>query len=134
MSKTSVPPNLMLKRLTSLIIWRLDLTFTIEKDGKPSTKVYNKLDDFDFHIVSFPFLSSNIPSGPSHSVYISQLIRYARCCSYCEMLVERLVSQGYQYERLRNSFKQVYGRYQDLTVKYQRSVSDIVRDSFPSDT
>ena len=44
----------------------LDLTFTIEKDGKLSTKLYDKRDDFDFHIINFPFLSSNIPSGPSY--------------------------------------------------------------------
>ena len=75
---------------------------------------YVKHDDFDFHIVNFPFLSSNIPSSPSYGVYISYLIRYARCCAYYDdfrhrhkMLVERLVSQGYQYERLRNSFKTV---------------------------
>ena len=30
----------------------LDLTFTIEKDAKLSTKLYDKRDDFDFHIVS----------------------------------------------------------------------------------
>ena len=42
-----------------------DFTFTIGKDGKLSTKLYDKCDDFDFHIVNFPFLSSNIPSGPS---------------------------------------------------------------------
>ena len=112
----------------------LDLTFTIEKDGKLSAKLYDKRHNFNFHTVNFPFLSSNIPSGPSYSVYISQLIRYARCCSYCEMLAERLVSQGYQYERLRNSFKQFYGRYEHLIVKYQKSVSNIVTDSFPSDT
>ena len=103
----------------------LDLTLTIEKDGKISTKLYDKRHDFDFHIVNFSFLSSNIPSGPSYDVYISQLIRYARCCSYHDdfrhrhkMIVDRLVSQGYRYERLRNSFKKFYGRYQDLTVKY----------------
>ena len=125
----------MLKRPTSLI------TFTIEKDGKVSAKQHDKRDDFDFHIVNFPFLSSNIQSGPSYVVYISQLLRYARCCSYYDdfrhhhkMLVERLVSQGYRYEHLGNSFRKFYGRYQDLTVKYQRSVSDIVRDSLPSDT
>ena len=28
------------------------------------TKLYDKHDDFDFHIVNFPFLSSNIPSSP----------------------------------------------------------------------
>ena len=59
----------------------LDLTFTTKKDGKLSTKLYDKRDDFDFYIVTFLFLSSNIQSGPSYGVYISQLIRYARCCS-----------------------------------------------------
>ena len=41
------------------------------------TRLHDKRDDLDFHIVNFPFLSSNIPSGPSYGVYISQLIRYA---------------------------------------------------------
>ena len=60
----------------------LDLTFIIDSGGKLSTRLYDKRDDFDFHIVNFPYLSSNIPSGPSYGVYISQLIRYARCCSH----------------------------------------------------
>ena len=57
----------------------LDLTFIIDSGGKLSTKQDDKRNDFDFHIVNFPLLSSNIPSGPSYGVYISQLIRYARC-------------------------------------------------------
>ena len=44
----------------------LDLTFIIDSGGKISTRLYDKRDDFDFHIVNFPFLSSNIPSGPSY--------------------------------------------------------------------
>ena len=60
----------------------LDLTFVIDSGGKLSTRLYDKCGDFDFHIVYFPFLSSNIPSGPSYGVYISQLIRYAPCCSH----------------------------------------------------
>ena len=48
---------------------------------KLSTKLYGRRDEFDFCIVNFPFLSSNISSGPSFGLYISQLIRYARCCS-----------------------------------------------------
>ena len=55
----------------------LDLTFIIDSGGKLSTRLYDKRDDFDFHIVNFPYLSSNIPSGPSYGVYILQLIRYA---------------------------------------------------------
>ena len=50
------------------------------------------------------------------------------------MLVERLVSRGHRYEAYEKFFETFYGRYQDLIVKYQKSVSDIVRDSFPSDT
>ena len=93
---------------------------------------------FDFHIVNFPYLSSNIPSGPSYCVYISQLIRYARCCSHYDdlryrhkCLVDRLLSQGYIALRLEKSFKKFYGRYQDLIEKYQRSVNVMVNDSFP---
>ena len=55
----------------------LDLTFIIDSGGKLSTRLYDKPDDFDFHIVNFPFLSSNIPSGPSYDGNISQLVRYA---------------------------------------------------------
>ena len=79
----------------------LDLTFIIESNNRLYTKLYDKRDDFDFHIVSFRFLSSNIPSSPSYGVYISQLIRYARCCSYYDdfgyrhkRLVDRLLISG----------------------------------------
>ena len=119
-------------------IYYFNLTFIIDSGGKLSTRPYDKRDDFDFYIVNFPYLSSNIPSGPSYGVYISQLIRYARCCSHYEdfryhhkCLVDRLLSQGYIALRLEKSFKKFYGRYQDLIEKYQRSVNVMVNDSFP---
>ena len=78
----------------------LDLTFIIDSVSKLSTRLYDKRDDFGFHIVNFRFLSSNISLGPS-SVFISKLIRYARCCSHysdfrcChKCLVDRLLLQG----------------------------------------
>ena len=96
----------------------LDLTFIIDSGGKLSTRLYDKRDDFDFHIVSFPFLSRNIPSGPSYGVYISQLIRYARFWSHYhdfryrhKCLVDQLLSQGYIALWLEKSSKKFYGRY-----------------------
>ena len=96
----------------------LDLTFIIDSGGKLSTRLYDKHDDFDFHIVNFLHLSCNIPSGPSYGMYISQLIRYARCCSRYDdfryrhkCLVDRLLSQGYKALRLEKSFKKFHGRY-----------------------
>ena len=114
------------------------LTFIKGRRGKLSTRLYDECDDFDFHVGKFPFLSSNIPSGPSYGVYISQLIRYAQCSShyddfryYDKCLDDQLLSQGYMALRLEKSFQKFYGRYQDLIEKYQRSVNVMVNDSFP---
>ena len=116
----------------------LDLTFIDDSEGKLSTRLYDKHDNFDFHIVNFPFLSGNKPLGPSYGVYISQLIRYARYCSHYDdfryrhkCLVDRLLSQDHTALRLDKSFKKFYGRYQDLIEKYQRSVNVMANDSFP---
>ena len=47
-----------------------------------STKIYDKRDDFDFEIVSFPFLDGDVPRSISYGVYISQLIIFARASSH----------------------------------------------------
>ena len=72
-------------------------------NGKRATRLYDKRDDFNFPIINFPFLSSNIPSTPAYGVYVSQLIRYARAFSNNQDFMERgkvlttkLLSQGYQ--------------------------------------
>ena len=116
-----------------------DLTFMIDSEGKLPTSFYDKFDYFDFHIVNLPFLSRNIPSSPSYGVYILMLITlYAKCCSLYDdfrnrhkCLVDRLPSQGYPAFRFEKSFKKFYGRYQDLIEKYDRSVKEMVNDSFP---
>ena len=99
----------------------LDLLFTQDRSNNITTKLYDKRDAFGFHIVNFPFMSSNIPSAPVYGVYASQLVRYARCCSsYSDFLirhralVKRLLSQGYKVDRLSNTFKKFYGRHTDL--------------------
>ena len=57
----------------------LDLDITITSN-QFITKVY-KREDFNFDIVNFPHLDSNIPNTPAYGVFISQLIRYSRICS-----------------------------------------------------
>ena len=67
----------------------LDLRLSIGKDGQLYTSIYDKLDDFNFHITNFPFLSSNIPASPAYGVFISQLIRYARADSSYKCFILR---------------------------------------------
>ena len=97
-------------------------------------------DDFNFPIVNFPFLSSNIPSAPAYGIYVSQLIRYARTCSNYQdfmergkVLTQKLLSQGYQKTKLVATLKKFYGRHHDLVNPYNVAVSRIVSDVFASD-
>ena len=113
----------------------LDILLGIDKDQHMTTKIYDKRDDFNFSIVNFPFLSSNIPESPAYGVYISQLIRYSRACSDYhdflsrgKLLTAKLLRQGYQPSKLRNAFKKFYGRHHELTDKYHMSVSHIIAD------
>ena len=46
----------------------LDLLLSIGRDGQLFTSLYDKRDDFNFHITNFPFRSSNIPSSPAYGV------------------------------------------------------------------
>ena len=67
----------------------LDLLLAIESDGQLRTSLYDKRDDFKFHITNVPFLSSNIPYSPAYGVFISQLIRNVMACSSYECFILR---------------------------------------------
>ena len=97
------------------ILWLLSLHWQWN-NWKLTTRLYNKRDDFNFPIVNFPFLSSNIPVAPAYGVYVSQLIRYARACSNYQIVMQRgkvlttkLLNQGYQKTKLVATLKKFYG-------------------------
>jgi hypothetical protein len=101
------------------------------------TKIYDKRDDFNFKIINFPNMCSNIPASPAYGVYISQLIRYARASSnYSDFLKRhlhlrnRLLDQGYKKIRLIRSLKKFIFRYQDLVEIYSVSAETIISDAF----
>jgi hypothetical protein len=48
----------------------LDLHLEIDSEGRLRTKPYNKRDDFNFPIVNFPFICSNIPAALAYGVYL----------------------------------------------------------------
>jgi hypothetical protein len=45
-------------------------------EGRLRTKLFDNRYDFNFHIVKFPLICSNIPAAPAYGVYISQSIRF----------------------------------------------------------
>ena len=76
------PTELQLNNVNSSDTEALFLDFNLSiTNGIVSSKNYDKLDDFNFEIVNFPFLDGDVPRSPFYGVYISQLIRFARVCS-----------------------------------------------------
>ena len=131
------PPELEVKETTASSASFLDLYLEFDDSGQISTKIYDKRDDFNFTIINFPNMSSNIPASPAYGVYISQLIRYARASSnYSDFLKRhlhlrnRLLDQGYKQIRLIRSLKKFIFRYQDLVEIYSVSAEKIINDGF----
>ena len=94
-------------------------------NGIVSSKIYDKRDDFNFEIVNFPFLDGDVPCPPSYGLYISQLIRFTRVCSYVDdfnnrslFLTAKFLKQSYRYHKIRKAFSKFYHGHSALIVKY----------------
>lgn len=102
----------------------LDISITI-RENRYETAVYDKRDDFNFHIVNFPFLDSNIPVKPAYGVYISQLVRIGRVCEKYDtfakrnwLMTSKLIKQGYHYTKLCTCFKKFSKKHKSIMDKY----------------
>ena len=94
----------------------LDLDLSINNEII-SSKIYDKREDFDFAIVIYPHLDGDVPRATSYGVYFTQLIRFARACSSVEdfhirnrTITEKLLKQGYSFNKLRKTFSKFYYR------------------------
>jgi hypothetical protein len=133
------PPELEVKETTDTPSSAsfLDLYLEFDDCGQISTKIYDKRDDFNFKIINFPNMCSNIPASAAYGVYISQLIRYAMDSSYYSDFLKRhlhlrnsLLDQGYAKIRLIRSLKKFIFRYQDLVEIYSISAETIINDAY----
>ena len=95
----------------------LDLNIDITPDGL-SVSVYNKTDDFNFHVVSLTFPHSNIPMEIGYNVFFSQLLRYGNICTnldsftfHLNKMFKILLDRGYQYNRLVKNIKRCMRKY-----------------------
>ena len=110
----------------------LDLDICID-EGRFVTKIYHKVDDFDFDVVSFPFPTSNMSDHITYNSFYSQLGRFASVCSRfydfakrSSNLLECLLHRGFYKSRLKRSFIKFLASCHDvLLVKY--NMEDIDR-------
>ena len=109
----------------------LDLQLTI-KDHCISSSIFDKRDAFDFPIVNFPTLTGNIPRKSSYGVFIGELVRYARACTYYDdfkdrslSLVKKLKTQFFTDKLLKKSFNRFCGSHILLIQKYGRRILNL---------
>ena len=101
----------------------LDLNVSIV-DGKFKVSVYDKRDDFPFHIVLFSGKGSNVPRSTVLGVFLSQIIRYFRICSDIDGFADRLrnivdkfVNLGFKKVLLKSRFISISKKH-DFSNKY----------------
>ena len=102
----------------------LDLHLSVS-NGFVSSGIYDGRDDFDFDIVSFPFLDGDVPRSASCGVCVSRLVRFARVSGHVvdfnaryKSLTAKLLQQGYRYHKLRKTFSRFYRRHCELVSRF----------------
>jgi len=102
----------------------LDLFLTVDR-GVVFSSIYDKRDNFDFPIVNFPTLTGNIPKKSSYGVFVGELVRYVRACTYYEdfqsrtlPLVKKLKKQFFTNKLLKHTFISFRDSHIHLVQKY----------------
>ena len=102
----------------------LDLNVSVV-DHQFRVKVYNKTDDYNFRVITFPFLESNILTVICYSVFFGEILRFLRICSNlndfenrAQMLVGMLIERGYKRSEMAKQFIKVFFRYKSEVRKF----------------
>ena len=116
-----------------------DLLLSIERDGQLYTSINDKRDDFNFHIVNFPFLSSNIPSSPAYCVLFLNLYDTPGLAPRMNVLLLGPCDFPISYSNRDTSWNDwnLHGRYGDLIQQYEVSLSRMLNghsDPWPTVT
>ena len=106
----------------------LDLYLEFDDSGQISTQIYDKRDDFNFKIINFPNMCSNIPASPAYGVdsLCKGSSNYSDFLKRHLHMRNRLLDQGYNKIRL----KKFIFRYQDLVKIYSVSAEKIINHGF----
>ena len=108
----------------------LDLSISIENNSF-IYKSYDKRSDFNFDIINYPNLDSNVPSNPSYGVFNSQLIRFCNVnddltnfTRDISDLVHKLRQQNFDSVVLKSRFLKFYTR---NMIRWSKFGSDIIK-------
>ena len=98
-----------------------------DENNSITKKLYDNRDAFGFHTVNFPPLCKAIFS--LHQLLVSMHVSSFAMPVVAQIIVTRLLSQGYKANRLANTFKRLCSRHTDLVGQYKENVCQMFADS-----
>ena len=117
---------------TSLAATFLDLDIKVV-DNSFVYQLYDKRDDYNFDIVRFPFLSSNMPSRMFYSTISAEILRICRASSEyglflgkCKIFLKRMKSQGAKKERVLSTIKRFLQKHRLEFEKFGQSIEAFI--------
>ena len=126
------------ENLTDISGHFLEVDITVKND-KFVTKIFDKRDDFNFKIVKFPHIKSNIPDCIVFNVFVSQIIRIARVCSdfqefkdIFKVLILNFKGKGCSNRILFQKAKKVFLANTETFSKFDLTLKDFLSSTFSS--
>jgi hypothetical protein len=98
--------------------------------------IYDKTDDFDFDIVKFPHVDSNIHHRRAHGLVSGLLHRFTVCTLFttfskrAQCATDRLLARGFSRQLLRVNVKKFYRKRKQFLRKYTRDENVFVNACF----
>ena len=117
--KDIYPQEMILKNtnVSPCVVNFLDCTISIYQ-GRFVFKLFDKRNEFKFNVLNYPHACGNIPTAPTHGIFVSQLIRFCDMNSSfknyvvdCKKLYTKLITQKFDKCRLRRKFDSFYERH-----------------------
>ena len=110
----------------------LDLNISII-GSKFIYKSYDKRRDYNFEIINYPDIFSNVPRNPSYGVFNSQVIRFCDVnsdvttfTSDIKSLVHKLIKQNFDYSVIKGRFRKFYTTNLCRWSKFGTDISNIL--------
>ena len=92
------------------------------------------MDLFNFEVISFPYLESNVPLQICYNTFFSQLVRFANICSnfagfagQVKLVFNKLLAKKYNKELLKRTFHKFVCQYSDIVLGFTPNIQNLLQ-------
>ena len=91
-------------------------------------ELYDKINDYDFRVISMPNLRSNVPINASYSVIYSQILRYFNATNdilkfydSLKLLKVKMIKQNFSHKGILKQIKKFFDNYSyEIVSKFSK--------------